>query len=322
MTERRTFFVDRRLFDDPDFAPEPFTQREAWLWLISEASFKPGRRRGSTGVVDLQRGEFSHSIRFMAEAWRWSKSRVDRFLSVLENRDMLRDTSRDSHKIYYIKNYNRFQFAAADERDSIQDSERDTSGTAAGQTRRNEEREEKKIGASHGDAPGELELPINPEKPKAAAAKPTAEPDRFGEFWSAYPRREGANPRKPAADAFRRAVARGVDPAKIIAGAKRLAAKHAGERTPFVPQALTWLNQQRWDDDGASTSGVPPSPPVPLIPAVVTDEQWTRRLQWAREREQWRPEWGPPPGESGSLVPPHLVTTAQRQMFDQLRRAG
>lgn len=83
MSERGVFAVDRGIFDHSVFAREPFTQREAWIWLIAEAAYKPRTKRSDGKVISLERGQLCHSIRFMAEAWQWSKSRVDRFLDVL-----------------------------------------------------------------------------------------------------------------------------------------------------------------------------------------------------------------------------------------------
>ncbi len=83
MSERGVFAVCRGIWSHGAFAKEPFTEREAWMWLISEASWKRRRYRAGDYVVDLERGQLAASIRFMAEAWRWSKSRVDRFLGRL-----------------------------------------------------------------------------------------------------------------------------------------------------------------------------------------------------------------------------------------------
>jgi hypothetical protein len=75
----------------------------------------------------------------------------------------------------------------------------------------------------------------------------------FDEFWKAYPKREGENPKQPARKKFEALVKSGVDPGEIIAGAKKYAAnlRSAGqERTKFVAQAATWLGQQRYADYG------------------------------------------------------------------------
>lgn len=78
--------------------------------------------------------------------------------------------------------------------------------------------------------------------------------DRFAEFWSAYPRRDGPNPRKPAEQRFTALVKSGVDPGMMIEAAKKLAVDEAARGnvgTRFIPQAVTWLSQQRWADHSA-----------------------------------------------------------------------
>jgi hypothetical protein len=75
-----TFNVARGVFDHPVFAPEPFTEREAWLWLIAEAQWKPVRKRVGRVIIPLQRGQLAHAVRFMAQRWCWPRMRVHRFL--------------------------------------------------------------------------------------------------------------------------------------------------------------------------------------------------------------------------------------------------
>ena len=80
-------------------------------------------------------------------------------------------------------------------------------------------------------------------------------PDEFEEFWKSYPKREGANPKAPARKSFLKAVRTGVDPPEVIAAAKRYAdeCRRLGIfATSKVAQAVTWLNQSRWDDYAAT----------------------------------------------------------------------
>lgn len=85
------FAVSRKLFDpeDPFFGGEPYTRREAWQWLIAEASFTSERSvRVSTGLgwtdIVLTRGQLSHSRSYMAKAWDWTDKRVRTFLMQCE----------------------------------------------------------------------------------------------------------------------------------------------------------------------------------------------------------------------------------------------
>lgn len=77
----------------------------------------------------------------------------------------------------------------------------------------------------------------------------------FLQFRAVYPRRDGANPWKPAEKKFYALVKSGVDPALIIAGARQLSADEYARGkigTQFIPQAVTWLNQQRYSDASPS----------------------------------------------------------------------
>ena len=93
-----------------------------------------------------------------------------------------------------------------------------------------------------------------PNKKSAGARAPRVDLSKeFGELWSEYPKREGANPRKTALKAFEVAVGAGHDPQAIIAGAKRYAAECSkpGFDRKFVAQLVTWIHQCRWEDYAA-----------------------------------------------------------------------
>jgi hypothetical protein len=109
MSERGTFCLDRGWFDHPEFAAEPFTEREAWAWLIANAAYKPHSRRIGHAAINLQRGQFAGSLRFVAEKWQWSKSRVDRFLARLRERDMIGTDSGTGVMVVTICNYDTYQ---------------------------------------------------------------------------------------------------------------------------------------------------------------------------------------------------------------------
>lgn len=71
----------------------------------------------------------------------------------------------------------------------------------------------------------------------------------FDRFWLAYPKRRGSNPKMPARVKFGRIVGEGIEAAAIIAGAKAYAESEASNvGTPYIAQAVTWLNQRRWED--------------------------------------------------------------------------
>lgn len=110
MSERGVFAVDRGVFDHPIFAPEPFTEVMAWLWLISAACWQAKRVRVGKAMVDLERGQLAFSTRFMAVKWKWSESRVRRFLKRLETDAMLTTHATHSSTVITLCNYDKYSF--------------------------------------------------------------------------------------------------------------------------------------------------------------------------------------------------------------------
>jgi len=75
-------------------------------------------------------------------------------------------------------------------------------------------------------------------------------PEAFEAWWLLYPRREGGNPKKPCLPKWKQAV-KEVGEEKLTSAVTTLRRYHESKRevgTPHVPQALTWLNQARWED--------------------------------------------------------------------------
>lgn len=122
----------------------------AWVWLITNAAWKETAIRIKGETIILQRGELSFSVRFLAEKWGWSKSRVDRFIADLRQESMILTRSKigtsAGHKagqgqsIITICNYAQYQDIQSD----AWDSSNAKSGTTAGQQRDKEE-EGKKV---------------------------------------------------------------------------------------------------------------------------------------------------------------------------------
>lgn len=85
----------------------------------------------------------------------------------------------------------------------------------------------------------------------------------FDAFWSAYPRREGSDPKQPALKYFRQAVRGGTDPQTIIIAAQHFRSSQLGKDARFIPQARTWLKEARWEDSAPRLAVVPTatSPP-------------------------------------------------------------
>jgi hypothetical protein len=117
----------------------------------------------------------------------------------------------------------------------------------------------------------------------------------FDDFWKAYPKRLGANPKAAAEVEFQAAVKRGVNPKTIIAAVRRYAAEQSKLRnvgTQFVKQAQSWLEQQRWNEYPAPVAR--PSTKITMEAAVI---QFAETGVWSRN--------APVPDQC--LAPPELM---------------
>jgi hypothetical protein len=86
------YLMHRGWLDHPAFGArekEPLCRAAAWAWLVEHAAFAPTRVRIGGAIVTLQRGQLSHSLRHMGQAWGWQHDRVRRFLRELEAREMV-----------------------------------------------------------------------------------------------------------------------------------------------------------------------------------------------------------------------------------------
>lgn len=122
------------------FSGEKYSERDAWVWLIETATWKQGAKPVSIKgkPLKLKRGELSHSIRFMAQKFKWDKGKVERFLKKLSKWGMIKILSKTKtgQNIVTICNYSKYQ--------DRQDSERDRGETGARQGRDKEEEGTKK----------------------------------------------------------------------------------------------------------------------------------------------------------------------------------
>jgi hypothetical protein len=140
------------------------------------------------------------------------------------------------------------------------------------------------------------------ESRSIASARPARAPSRFDEFWKAYPRRDGPNPRKPAETKFNALVKSGADPGMLIEEVKKFSAAEQSRGnvgTRYIPQATTWLNEQRWADHAAVAAlqaiGDPPQLDLEKIVAF-----YARSGVWSRQA-------GPEPGLTGCRASPELL---------------
>ena len=62
---------------------EPYTKREAWIYILLNTSRKEHKCIINNTIVTVNRGEYLVSLRYLATAWRWSVNKVRRYLTLL-----------------------------------------------------------------------------------------------------------------------------------------------------------------------------------------------------------------------------------------------
>ena len=104
--------IGRSVFGHNMFKEEPYTEREGWIWLICGASYKTDTIRipNTSIVTEVKRGDYVASIRFLATKFKWSNSRVRRFLDRLERGKMVSTVTDTGITKITIANYDKWQF--------------------------------------------------------------------------------------------------------------------------------------------------------------------------------------------------------------------
>ena len=93
------FAVARAMFDHSvvGIHDRPFTEFEAWQWMLAEAAFAPTKINNKGVVVALVPGQLMHSRRYMATRWSWTEDKVRWFLRRLRKEAMIAGFSTQNH---------------------------------------------------------------------------------------------------------------------------------------------------------------------------------------------------------------------------------
>lgn len=114
---------------------------KAWLDLIISANFHESKIIMDGQEVIIERGQLHTALRTLANKWKWSKSKVHRFLKLLQNANMIVQKAGHHGDTITIINYDKFQSS-----ESKVGQEWDMSGTRAGHERDNPKKERREEG--------------------------------------------------------------------------------------------------------------------------------------------------------------------------------
>lgn len=220
--------------------PREFSRWEAWIDLLQLAAFKERPHPTKYGVVDLKRGEFVASLRWMAKQWKWTVKKVRAWLGTLQKWARLQpQRETQAGTVYLIVNYDAYQRTAAAE------------GTAEGT-------ENGTIGAQQGHKKEALK--------QVKHKNPLSYDSVFEEAWAEYPKRPGNN-KAEAWNQWLRRLKDGTDPLDMLEGTRRyrryVDAQPEEYSRRWVLMARTFFGPaRRFADDWTAQSDIPAGPLV------------------------------------------------------------
>lgn len=110
---RGWYIMHRGWMGSADFRPEPYTEREAYLWSIEQAAYEPHLQWFNGVQVPVAKGEFVTSLHKMAGALGWSVKRArlftDRMIRAQKWAKRGANAGAKAPTIVTVRNWERFQ---------------------------------------------------------------------------------------------------------------------------------------------------------------------------------------------------------------------
>lgn len=128
---------------------KPFNMGAAWVDLILMANHEEKKMPLDGRLITIKRGQTFSSVRSLAERWGWSKNKVTRFLSLLEQDEMVITERSKNGTLLTLVNYGNYQ-DSRDNKGTPTGHRRDDEGTPTGRNNndnnvKNEKNEKKDI---------------------------------------------------------------------------------------------------------------------------------------------------------------------------------
>jgi hypothetical protein len=252
--------------DNPVFAREEFSRRDAWVWLIENAAFKDTSVGIGPKRVDVRRGQLCHSLRFMAKAWGWDDPKVRRFLSRLSSERMTECVVVAGQTLVTICNYDDYQNS-----ERVADAEPDAGTTQERRTNDAKKKEDKEVKKEE------------PNGSSGAAGARAKRGTRLPADW------------EPSADGRALVAELGLELTRTVAEFRDYWTALPGAKGVKLDWDATFRNRCR---DIADRRPMPRGSPPPrgdgLMPRPP-DDQHERRMKLWHDKGIWAEGWGPKP---------------------------
>lgn len=128
--------IHRKLMEDTLYFAEPFTRMQAWIDLLLMANYEATYMFIRGNRVEIKRGQIAKSQDSLADRWRWSRGKVLRFLSELENEHKIVQQKSKLINLISVVNYEKYQEDGTTDGTTNNTSDNTTESTSDGTTDR------------------------------------------------------------------------------------------------------------------------------------------------------------------------------------------
>lgn len=170
MTENKGWIKIHRAIEDTKlWRSERFSKGQAWIDLILIANHRPATLYIRGNQVDLERGQFVHSLDTLAKRWRWNKRTVKRYFDGLEKEQMIHRRKTAFCTINTVVKYDQYQTSApiSAPQSALQTAPQSTRRVHSNKNVKNEKNEKKKD-IAEASPPRK----VKPSAPRAAPIAP------------------------------------------------------------------------------------------------------------------------------------------------------
>lgn len=117
--------LHRQLFENEFWLSERFTKAQAWVDLLLLANHEQATVFIRGIELHVSRGQLAYAQTTLAYRWKWNERTVNKFLTMLEKRQMIQYKPDNITTVITIQNYNRYQKSI--EQSADQNTEQSTS---------------------------------------------------------------------------------------------------------------------------------------------------------------------------------------------------
>lgn len=134
--------VHRKVTEHWLYSAEPYDKFHAWMDLLLLCNRSPAKMMIDGKLMDVDSGELITSIRFLCDRWKWSNTKVKRYLETLQADGMLSVKSDSKKTRLRVLHYAKYQAYANAKNDTETTQERHRNDTETPQKHTNKNVEE------------------------------------------------------------------------------------------------------------------------------------------------------------------------------------